>query len=72
MKHNLIFINDSKIKHMKIKDLYIPCIKSRQKKETLKRIALDTNLAKIFEFDQVLGLAFLHLDKPLKLLHEIK
>ena len=40
--------------------------------ETLKRIALDTNLAKIFEFDQVLGLAFLHLDKPLKLLHEIK
>lgn len=71
MKHNLIFINDSKIKHMKIKDLYIPCIKKIQK-GALKRIALDTNLAKIFEFDQVLGLAFLHLDKPLKLLHEIK
>ena len=41
-------------------------------KEAEKPIALDINLAKIFEFDQVLGLAFLHLDKPLKLLHEIK
>ena len=37
MKHNLILINDSKIKHMKIKDLKIPCIKSRLTVKSKKR-----------------------------------